>query len=89
MLKQAKKGEFRDILHSLLLRERITIALIRLRICTGWSAPLLFASNEVRVSRIEAHMMLKPKSVTKSNALESLLPCSTVTKGKKLWFSSF
>ena len=25
------------------------------------SAPLLFASNKVRVSRVEAHMILKPR----------------------------
>ena len=27
----------------------------------GWSTPLLFASNKVRVSRLEAYMMLKPR----------------------------
>ena len=29
-------------------RERMTKALIRLRGCAGWSAPLLFACNEIR-----------------------------------------
>ena len=29
--------------------------------CTGWSAPLSFPSNKVRVSRVETHMMLKPR----------------------------
>ena len=36
------------------------MALIRLRGCACWSAPLIIASNKVRVSRIEAYMMLKP-----------------------------
>ena len=36
-------------------------ALIRQRGCAGWSVPLLFASNKVRVSCIEAHMILKPR----------------------------
>ena len=54
MLKPTKNGELRDIC-------RITKALIRLRRCAGWSAPLMFASNKVRVSPIEACMMLKPR----------------------------
>ena len=33
----------------------MTKALIRLHGCAGWSAPLLFPSNKVRVSRIEGH----------------------------------
>ena len=32
--------------------------LIRLRGCTGWSAPLLFANTEDRFSHIEAHIQL-------------------------------
>ena len=40
----------------------MTKVLIRLRVCTGWSAPLLFSSNKVMVSRVEAHIMLmKPR----------------------------
>ena len=34
---------------------------MRLRGCAGWSLTLLFASNKVRVSGIEAHIMLKPR----------------------------
>ena len=37
------------------------MVLIRLRVCTDWSAPLLFASNKVRVSRVKALIMLKPR----------------------------
>ena len=33
----------------------MTKALIRLRVCAGWSALLLFTSIKVEVSRIEAH----------------------------------
>ena len=29
--------------------------------CTGWSAPLLFASNKVKVSCVEAHLILKAR----------------------------
>ena len=38
-------------------KTRITKALISLRRCTGWSAPLLFANPEDRVSRLETQMM--------------------------------
>ena len=41
---------------TLLFRKRITKVLIRLRICAGWAAPLLFASNKVGVSHVEAHI---------------------------------
>ena len=34
--------------------KRITTALIRLRTCPGWSGPLLFATPEVRFSRVDA-----------------------------------
>ena len=37
------------------------IALTRLRGCTGWSAPLLFASNKIMVYLNEAHKFLKPR----------------------------
>ena len=38
-----------------LFKKRITKALIRLRGCAGWSAPVLFATPEDRFSRDEAH----------------------------------
>ena len=38
--------------------ERITTALIRLHVSAGWSAPLLFANPEDRVSRIEGHVLV-------------------------------
>ena len=36
-------------------KTRITKALIRLRGCAGWSAPVLFANTDNRFSRVEAH----------------------------------
>ena len=38
--------------------ERITKVLIRLRGCAGWSVPSLFATQEDRVSHVEAHLSL-------------------------------
>ena len=40
-----------------LYKTRITKALIRLRGCAGWSAPVLFANPEDRFSRGEAHVL--------------------------------
>ena len=40
-------------------RELITKAWIRVCGCAGWSAPLLFAYNEVRFSHDKAHIMHK------------------------------
>ena len=40
-----------------LSKKRITKALIRLRGCAGWSAPVLFANPEDRFSRVEAHII--------------------------------
>ena len=39
-------------------KTRITRALIRLRVRTGWSAPMLFANPEDRYSRDKAQIML-------------------------------
>ena len=39
-----------------LSNKRIILALISLRGCTGWSLPLLFACNRVRLSRNEAQL---------------------------------
>ena len=36
-------------LHTVLSKKRITKALIRLRGCAGWSAPLLFANHQRQV----------------------------------------
>ena len=44
-------------LNMILSKTRITRALIRLRGCTGWSAPVLFASPEDRYPHVEAHMI--------------------------------
>ena len=44
-------------LDMILSNTHITKALIRLRGCTGWSAPLLFANMEDRFSRVEAHLL--------------------------------
>ena len=41
-------------LHMVLYKKRITKALIGLRECTGWYAPVLFANPEDRFSRVEA-----------------------------------
>ena len=38
----------------ILTSKRITKALISLRVCAGWSAPLLLANPEDRFSRVEA-----------------------------------
>ena len=40
-----------------LSKTRITKALIRLRGCAGWSAPVLFANPEERFSCVEAHLL--------------------------------
>ena len=40
----------------MLSNKRITKALIRLRGCAGWYAPLLFAYPEDRFSRVEVHI---------------------------------
>ena len=40
----------------ILSNTRITKALIRLRGCAGWSAPLLFANSEDRFCRVEAKL---------------------------------
>ena len=42
------------IIHS---RRCITKSLIRMRGCAGWSAPLLFAYNQVRVSNVETNII--------------------------------
>ena len=39
-------------------KKRTTKALIRLRGCAGWSAPVLFATPEDRFSRDAAHFIL-------------------------------
>ena len=39
-------------LHMILCTKRITKALIRLRRCAGWSAPVLFAKIEDRLSHV-------------------------------------
>ena len=43
-------------LHIALFKTRITKALIRLRGCAGWSAPVLFANPEDSFSRVEAQI---------------------------------
>ena len=58
MLKPTKIWRIKD---TLLFRKPTKKALIRLRGSAGCSAPLLLASNKVRISRIEAHMLLKPR----------------------------
>ena len=40
-----------------LFKKRITKALIRLRGCAGWTAPVLFANPEDRFSRVEAQLL--------------------------------
>ena len=39
----------------ILFKKRITKALIRLRICAGWSVPFCSQTPEDRFSRVEAH----------------------------------
>ena len=41
----------------ILSKKQITVVPIRLHGCTGWSAPLLFANPDDRVSCIEAKIM--------------------------------
>ena len=51
-------------------KKQITKALIRLRGCAGWSAPVLFAIPEDRVSRDEVLIVLSPgfrRSMEKDN----------------------
>ena len=71
---QVRRSEARDLIvlkptlkngelsYILLFRLRITKALIRLLRCAVWPVYLFFASNKVRVSRFEDHiLMLKPR----------------------------
>ena len=44
-------------LHMILSKKQNKKALIRLRGCAGWSAPVLFTNPEDRVSRVEAHII--------------------------------
>ena len=46
----------------ILSKKRITEALISLRGCPGWSAPLLLANPEDRFSRVAAHMIKSVKN---------------------------
>ena len=57
--RQAKKLKILPIasLHMILLKKRITKALIRLRGCAGWSASGLFANPQRQVSRVLAHII--------------------------------
>ena len=41
----------------ILSNKRIMKALIKQRVCPGWSAPLLFTNPEDRFSRAEAHII--------------------------------
>ena len=45
-------------LEIILFNKRITNALIRLRGCTGWSVPLLFANLEDSFSRVDAYLII-------------------------------
>ena len=58
--KTSKKFEILLVasLDMILYNKRITKALIRMRGCTVWSVPLLFATPEDRFSRVEAHIYL-------------------------------
>ena len=47
----------------ILSKKRITKALISLRGCAGWSAPLLLANPEGRFSRVEAHLLIVQKLI--------------------------
>ena len=50
---------YKASLDIILCRERITKVLIRLRRCTGWSAPMLFLYDNIRFSPIESHVKRK------------------------------
>ena len=50
-------------LDMILPKTRITKALIRLRGCAGWSAPVLFANPEDSFSRAEAQLSIAGKTV--------------------------
>ena len=43
--------------HTVLSKKQITMALIRLRGCAGWSAPVLFANSRRQVSHVNAHTL--------------------------------
>ena len=51
-----------------LSNKRITKALISLRGCAGWPAPLLFSNAKDRFSRVEAHIAISIIAIyTKTN----------------------
>ena len=53
----------------------ITKAHIRLRGCTGWSAPLLFANTEDSFSRVEAHIFSFENSIDLQKPADQDLHC--------------
>ena len=59
----------------ILFKKRITQALIRLRGCAGWSAPVLFATPEDRFSHVEAQscIMEKYNHIAECNVFISLI----------------
>ena len=60
-------------LHMKFSKKRITKALIRLRGCAGWSAPVLFATPEDRFSHDEAHL-------SSNSSVEKMLKCTIYNK---------
>ena len=56
-------------LDMILSNKRITKALIRLRRCAGWSAPVLFVNPQDRFSSVNAHM---DRTATEKNSLRGL-----------------
>ena len=60
-------------LHILLSKKRITMALIRLCGCTGWSVPVVLANPEDRFSRVKAHIYL-----TISRHFMTIVICSLI-----------
>ena len=59
-----------------LSKKRITKALIKLRKCAGWSAPLLLKKPEDRVSHAEVLMI---SDENKLNSIKSLMLFNSVT----------
>ena len=58
-------------LDMILSNKRITMVLIRLRVCAGWFAPLLFANTKDRFSHVEAKYIVcivkTPKALVMSH----------------------
>ena len=63
----------------ILSNKGITKALIRLRGCAGWSAPLLFANTEDRFLTLRLKYQMQPQNVYPNIFIQILMLCHNST----------